>query len=47
MKLWHFPNGKNDPKGFSGVSVVENPLANVGDKDLTPDPGGSHMQQNN
>ena len=47
MKLWHFPNGKNDPRGFSGVSVVENLLANVGDKDLTPDLEGSHMQQNN
>ena len=47
MKLWHFPNGKNDPRGFSGVSVVENLLANVGDKDWTPDLEGSHMQQNN
>ena len=45
MKLWHFPNGKNGPRGFSGVSVVKNPLANAGDTDLTPDLGGPHMQQ--
>ena len=45
MKLWHFLKGKNGPRGFSGVSVVKNPVANAGDMELTPDPGGPHMQQ--
>ena len=33
--------------GFPGGSVVKSPPANAGDSDLTPDPGRSHVSQNN
>ena len=33
--------------GFPGGSVVKNPLASVGDTGSIPDPGRSHMLQNN
>ena len=35
---------RKDHRGFPGGSVVKNPPASVGDKSLTPDLGGSHMQ---
>jgi len=34
-------------EGFSGGSVVKNPPANAGDMGFIPDPGRSHMLQNN
>ena len=33
----------SDCKGFPGGSVVENPLANVEDRGLIPDPGKLHV----
>ena len=34
-------------KGFPGGSVVKNLPATVGDTDLIPDPGKSHMPHSN
>ena len=35
---------RKDRRGFPGGSVVKNPPASAGDKSLTPDLGGSHVQ---
>ena len=34
-------------KGFTGGSVVKKPLANSGDMGLIPDPGRSHVSNDN
>ena len=38
---------KKQQRDFPGGAVVENPPANAGDMGSSPDPGRSHMPQNN